>query len=73
MDLICDSINNDVLRWANSLTPISILSSNANDERNKQEASFMYSRLLNEIFIDMETMEEEVNAFILTPVLNYYL
>ena len=37
--------------------------STTDPNNNKQEALFMYSRLLREIFINMETTEEEVSTF----------
>ncbi|CAF5040550.1 unnamed protein product [Rotaria sp. Silwood1] len=54
MNLICDSLNKDVLQWANNLIPISVLSSNANDRTNQQEASFMYFQLLIDTLLEIK-------------------
>jgi tetratricopeptide (TPR) repeat protein len=61
---VCNQMKQDARQCLNSLISMSVIASIAESEQNnnQQEASFMYSRLLNEIFIDMETTEQEVNA-----------
>jgi hypothetical protein len=61
---IRDQMRHDARQCLNSLISMSVIAPTATSgqNNNEQEASFMYSRLLNEIFIDMETIGLEVNA-----------
>lgn len=56
----------DARQYSNSLVSMSVIAPDTvvGANKNEQEASFMYSRLLKEIFINMETTDEEVNIFL---------
>ena len=58
-------IRQDARQYSNSLFSMSFIASYSTTDpnNNKQEALFMYSRLLREICINMETTEEEVSTF----------
>ena len=58
-------IRQDARQYSNSLFSMSFIASHSTTDpnNNKQEALFMYSRLLREICINMETTEEEVSTF----------
>ncbi len=62
---LCDQMRHDTRQCLDSLISMSVIAptATAGQDKNEQEASFMYSRLLNDIFINMETIEPEVNAF----------
>lgn len=55
----------DARQYSDSLISMSVIASGTalDVNNNEQEASFMYSRLLKEIFINMETTDEEVSIF----------
>ena len=63
----------DARQYSNSLISMSVIAPDTvvGANNNAQEASFMYSRLLKEIFINMETTDEEVNIFLI--IVGHYI
>lgn len=61
---ICQQMKYDTQQCSNDLIAMSIIApvTTGEQENNSQEAAFMYSQLLNEILIQMETTESEVNT-----------
>ena len=62
---VCEQMKQDKSRYSNSLISMSVLAPTITKEEdnNKQEAAFMYSQLLNEILLEIETTELEVTDF----------
>ncbi|CAF3433275.1 unnamed protein product [Rotaria socialis] len=63
ISLICAQMKHDACLCSNDLIAMSVIapSFTTEQENNKQEATFMYSQLLNEVLLEIETTELELD------------